>query len=106
MFGKWEDRPGYTVERGAVSDWCPDCDAVRLFLVEDRMEELHFIIWRQSTSRSARRVICSRCDYWKYLSGFGKGYAEWVPVARAERMPLRELLELTNPDLYDDLYRD
>ena len=106
MFGRWDDGPGYDIIRGAVGDWCPDCDAVRLFYIEERMTEWLFVIWKIGSSRVGRRRVCGRCGYWQFTSGFEKGYAEWLPVGKAERMPVWKLLERTNPDLYDELYDD
>ena len=102
----WGNRVGYTVVRGASAEYCQDCDAVRVFAVEDWMVHHTFIIWKLYEAREDRRRVCWKCGWWFRLTGggFHARFSTWVSVHEAERLPLREIAFQTNPALYDEFY--
>ena len=103
MLGWGDD--GDDVTRGVAADWCPDCDDVRAFSVEEKMIQYGFLgLAVGRPVRAKRRRVCWECGWWKFLPTVP--YPELVSVHEAERMRLRRLAEITNPDLYDDEWGD
>jgi len=98
----WAD-DGVDVEVGAVADWCPRCDRVRVFSIEEKMVQYTFLgMPVGSEHRAARRRVCWECGDWRFVP-FRSRYGELVSIHDAERLPLRKLARITNPALYDEL---
>jgi hypothetical protein len=101
----WNDE-GEDVEVGAVADVCRRCDRVRVFSVEEKMLPVYVLGVPVSPAyRRGRRRVCWVCGDWRFIP-LWKKYAEWLSIREAERLPIRDIIRITNPELYDELEED
>lgn len=89
-----------------MADWCPDCDRLRVFSIEEKRQQWEVLgvpVGREF--RAARRRVCWECGLWAFLPSLRR-YSDLVTIHEAERLPLRTILRTTNPDLFDELEED
>lgn len=84
---------------GTVADYCSVCGDIREFTLWRRDKYDHIYWIRVTKNRSRFNRVCTHCQ--TEFAADRANYAQVIPISQVQALSTRQLIQVTNPDLFE-----